>query len=270
MTTLAGHRAAAVGVVKRDWAVFRSYRTRFVSQIVSNILAIALFYYLSRIVGTRAFDSPDAYFAFAVVGLVVMEILIATMATLPLNLRQELVAGTLERLVLSPFGLVPAVVAMTVFPFVLAFAQGIVMLAIASLVFGMPIAWQTAPLAIPIALLGALSFLPFSLLIAGSVILVKQAGVGAGFIVTAISLVGGFLFPVALLPAWIEWMSEVQPFTPALDLLRHLLVDTPLAGSAWTTVAKLIGFAALLLPLSLLTLHRFIRLAQRRGTIIEY
>ena len=107
-------------------------------------------------------------------------------------------------------------------------------------------------------------------LIAGSVILVKQAGAAAGFVVTAIALVGGFLFPVYLLPAWIKWMSEVQPFTPALDLLRHLLVDTPLAGSPWTTVAKLVGFAALLLPVSLVTLHRFIRLAQRRGTIIEY
>jgi ABC-2 type transport system permease protein len=270
MTALVDYQAAGVAVVQRDWAVFRSYRTRFVSQIVSNVLAVALFYYLSRIVGTRAFDSPDAYFAFAVVGLVVMEVLAATMVTLPLNLRQELVAGTLERLVLSPFGLVPAIVAMTVFPFLLAFAQGIVMLVVAGLVFGMPVAWDTAPLAVPIAFLGALSFLPFTLLIAGSVVLIKQAGVGAGFVVTAISLVGGFLFPVYLLPAWIEWMSKVQPFTPALDLLRHLLVDTPLTSSAWTTVAKLVGFAALLLPLSVLTLRSFIRLAQRRGTIIEY
>jgi ABC-2 type transport system permease protein len=270
MTALADYGAAAAAIVQRDWVVFRSYRSRFVSQIVSNILAVALFYYLSRIVGTQAFESPDAYFAFAVVGLVVMEVLVATMVTLPLNLRQELVAGTLERLVLSPFGLVRAIVAMTAFPFLLAFAQGIVMLVVAGLVFGMPIAWDTAPLAVPIAFLGAASFLPFSLVIAGSAILVKQAGLGAGFVVTAISLVGGFLFPVYLLPAWIEWMSKVQPFTPALDLSRHLLVDTPLTGSAWTTVAKLVGFAAVLLPLSIVMLHSFIRLTQRRGTIIEY
>ncbi len=39
----------------------------------------------------------------------------------PRIVRQELVAGTFDRLVLSPFGAVRAVVAMTLFPLLLSF-----------------------------------------------------------------------------------------------------------------------------------------------------
>jgi ABC-2 type transport system permease protein len=134
----------------------------------------------------------------------------------------------------------------------------------------MPLEWSTAALVAPVGVLGALAFAPFALLVAGAVILVKQAGAGAGFLVTGISLVGGFFFPVTLLPDWIQWVSNVQPFTPALNLLRHLLVGAPLDGSPWMPVVKLAGFAAVLLPLALMILRLSIRLAQRRGTIIEY
>jgi ABC-2 type transport system permease protein len=270
MTAMRAFGAATVGVVQRDWRLFVSYRTRFLTQLLSGFFSLVLFYYVSRIVGSRVFPTPDKYFAFAVVGLVVMGVLVSTLSALPVNLRQELVAGTLERLVVSPFGAVGAIAAMSWFPLAFALLNGVVTLALAALVFGMHLEWDTAALAAPVAVLGALAFMPFALLVAGAVIVVKQAGVGAGFLVTGISLVGGFFFPVSLLPGWIEWASHVQPFTPALDLLRHLLVGSPLAGSSWTAVAKLAGFAAVLLPFSLLFLRSALRFAQRRGTIIEY
>jgi ABC-2 type transport system permease protein len=270
MTALRLYGAATIGIVQRDWRLFTSYRTRFLSQLLSGFFSLVLFYYVSRVAGGRVFAKPDDYFAFAVVGLVVMGVLVSTLSTLPMSLRQELVAGTLERLVVSPFGAVGAIASMAWFPFAFALLNGVLTLAFASAVFGMPVEWSTAAFALPVGALGALAFVPFALFVAGAVIVVKQAGLGVGFLVTGISLIGGFFFPVSLLPGWIEWMSKIQPFTPALDLLRHLLVGTPLAGSQWTAIAKLVGFAAVLLPVSLLVLRLSIRAAQRRGTIIEY
>jgi ABC-2 type transport system permease protein len=271
MSTVRAYGAATLGMAQRDWRLFISYRTRFLTQLLSGFFSIVLFYYVSRMVGgSRLFPTPDDYFAFAVVGLVVMGILVSTLSTLPVTLRQELVAGTLERLVVSPFGAVAAIAAMAWFPFAVALVNGVLALTVAALVFGMPVEWSTAALAAPVGALGALAFAPFALLVAGAVILVKQAGAGAGFVVTGISLVGGFFFPVTLLPSWIRWVSDVQPFTPAVNLLRHLLVGTPLADSPWLLVLKLVGFAAVLLPLALMVLRLTIRAAQRRGTIIEY
>lgn len=264
-----GYAAGVRAIIERDLLMFLSYRWRVISQVLSAFFGIALFYYLSRLVRVSAFRSSDEYFGFAVVGLVILEVIASTISVLPMKIRQELVAGTFERLVLSPFGAVAAIASMTVFPVLLALMLGSLSIAFAAIVFGMPVAWSTALLSIPAALLGAAAFAPFTLLVAAGVLLFKQAAAGAGFVVTGLSLVGGFLFPVALLPHWIRWVSDVQPFTPAVNLLRHLLIGTSM-GSPWFAVVKLVLFTLALFPLSAAALAAAVRIGQRRGTIIEY
>jgi ABC-2 type transport system permease protein len=90
------------------------------------------------------------------------------------------------------------------------------------------------------------------------------------FVVTVLTVVSGVYFPVVLLPHWVRWLSDVQPFTPAVDLLRNLLVGTPLRESAALSLVKLIAFPGVLLPLAIWTLNAAVGLARRRGTIIEY
>jgi ABC-2 type transport system permease protein len=183
--------------------------------------------------------------------------------------RQELVAGTFERVLVSPFGAVASTASMLWFPFFLSMFSGLVMLVFAGLVFGLPVHWSTAWQAIPIALLGTLAFSSFGLLFAAATVAFKQA-TGTAWVIAGISLVAGIYFPVALLPDWIRWVSDVQPFTPAVDLLRHALVDYPLDDPAWLDLARVAGFALVLVPLSLWLLGVAIRFGQRRGTIAEY
>lgn len=270
MSVTFAYADAAVAVVRRDILVFRTYRLRLPGSLFRAFAGVALFYYVSRLVTVAPFYQPDAYFSFVVVGLVIMEFMFATLTALPARVRQELVAGTFERFVVSPFGPSAGVVSMAVFPLFMAFTTGVLTLGFATVVFGMPIRWETASLALPIALVGCLSFVSVALLATASVILFKEAQAGVGVLTTAISFLGGFVFPVALLPAWIQWTSDVQPFTPTVELLRNVLVGTPIEGSPWTGLAK-IGVAALvLLPLSTWALGLAIRQSQRRGTIIEY
>jgi ABC-2 type transport system permease protein len=262
--------SAAGAIFARDWRIFTSYRTRAFSAVIGAAVGVSLFYYVSRLVGGKAFESPDAYFGFVVVGMVILEVLTSTLTAPIATLRAELLTGNFERMVVSPFGAVGAIASMTLFPLTLGFAMGIVTIAIATLLFGLDLSWTTVPLAIPVALLGALAFAPFGLLLAAAVTMFKQTSAGATLIVTGLSLVAGVYFPIALLPGWIQWASDVQPFTPAVDLLRHLLVDTPMKGSAAVAVLKLAGFAAVMLPLAILLLHAAVDRGRRKGTITEY
>jgi ABC-2 type transport system permease protein len=82
--------------------------------------------------------------------------------------------------------------------------------------------------------------------------------------------VGGLYFPVSILPGWLQELSKAQPFTPGTDLLRHLLVGTPLASPAGASLLKLFAFMLVLLPVSVVALSSAIGIGQRRGTIIEY
>ncbi len=260
---------AALGVLRRDAAIFFSYRLRFAAQLLSLCFSLVLFHFISRLVGSRAFATPDDYYAFAVVGLVILAILNSSLAGPPAAVRQELVAGTFERLATTPFGAVGTLLAMLLWPFCYSLFTGAAMLAFAGAVFGLHVAW-TAPLAIPLGALGALSFLPFGVLLLAATLLFKQTASGVTWVIAGISLVSGLYFPVSLLPGWIRWASDVQPFTPATDLLRHVLVDSPLHDALWIDLLRLCAFAGILLPVAVWLLGRAIDLGRRRGTLTEY
>jgi ABC-2 type transport system permease protein len=98
----------------------------------------------------------------------------------------------------------------------------------------------------------------------------KGTNAGATFVVAGLSLVAGLYFPTSLLPDWIRWLSDVQPFTPAAELLRHLLLGTEMSGSALVALLKLIGFAAVMLPVAAIVLRTSVQRSRRTGTITEY
>ena len=270
MTKLGPHVSAAAALFKRDLLLFVSYRARTFTTFFTTAVSLTMFFYVSRLVHSRAVGSPDEYYAFVVIGLIIFGVLASTLSTPVATVRAELQAGTFERLVLCPFGPVRSIAAMMLFPLALATVTAAVSLAFAGIVFGLDIRWSTAPLALPVGLLGALSFMPFGIAMAAAVVVFKQTNAGATFVMTGVTLLAGLYFPVQLLPSWIQWASEVQPFTPAVDLLRNLLVGTALEHGAATDLMKLAAFAIVTMPLSLLVLRAAVGRSRRRGTIIEY
>lgn len=259
---------AGWAIFRRDLQIFLSYRALALSQVFSAVFSIALFYYIAQLLSVRSFGSREDYFGFVVVGLVILAVLQSTLA-LAATVRAELVAGTFERVLLSPFGAVRAALAMMVFPIVQAIVLGVWTLLVAALVFGLPLHWATVPLALPVAVLAALAFGAIALLVTAAVIVFKQAP-GLGVLLAGVTLVSGLYFPTELLPAWIRWAAEVQPFTPAVNLLRHLLVGLPVPDPAGIYLLELLGFVVVLLPAATWALGRAVAFSQRRGTIVEY
>lgn len=265
----AAHGRAFLAVMERDLRVYLSYRTRLASQALTALFSLTLFYYVSRLVHVRGFPSPEHYFGFVVVGIAMVSVLYSCFSISEL-VRQELVAGTFDRLLLSPFGAVRSVIAMALFPLAYSFVLAVLTLGLGCTLFGLNLHWQTVPLAVPVAVLALLAFLPFGLLFAALTVVFKQGSVGTSWVIALLSIVGGLYFPVSLLPSWVRTGAKIQPFTSATGELRHLLVNSPLAESQAGSLLRMTLFAAVLVPLSTFVLARAIRLGQRRGTIIEY
>ncbi len=260
---------AMAAIMRRDAILFLSYRAQFVSQVLTPLFTLTVFYYISQVLTSTSIQSPGGYFGFVVVGLVIVQILTISLGVMPVTVRQELVSGTIERSLVSAHGPVNGILGSMLFPLINALLSGILMLVLAALIFGLPLA-STAALAIPVALLGTLAFMPFAILLVAMVMAFKQVSSASGFLVTAIAIVGGLYFPIALLPSWIRWASDVQPFTPATDLMRHLLVGTPLVHPLEVELLKLVAFALVLFPIAFYFLRKAIRYGQRTGTIAEY
>lgn len=261
--------AAVWAIVRRDLTIMASYRLSLFGTLAGLFFNLTLFYYLSRLVRVAQFQSADDYYAFVVIGLMIQQVLQSTLG-LAGALRNELVAGTFERMLLSPFGALPSILSMMVFPFLFSILTSAVSLVFAAAVFGLPLQWDTAILALPVGMLGVVSFTAFSLLFLAATLVFKQVIGGTGWIVAGISLIAGLYFPISLLPGWAQWLSDVQPFTPAVDLMRHLLVGTELRDTVVHDVVKMAGFAVVLLPTAIGMVSLGLSAARRRGTIIEY
>lgn len=183
--------------------------------------------------------------------------------------RAELMAGNFERILISPLGPVGGVVAVAAFPIVYATLFAALMLTLAAGVFGVPVHPVGIPPALGVAMLGALAFAAIGLFFVAALFAYKSA-MGVTWVIAALGILGGVYFPITLVPGWIRWVSEVQPFTPAVDLLRHLLVNTPSIQPVWLELLKLAGFTAVLMPASAAALWFAVNVSRRRGTIMEY
>ena len=268
MRAIAAHLSAAGAVVERDARVFVSYRARTVTQFFGLAMSMLIFYYVSQLVDPTVFGSPEAYFTFVATGLLVTNVLQSALV-MPVVVRQELVAGTFQRLITSPFGAIAGLISMLIFPMLLSCVVATVGFIGVALIFDLPVTWSTAPLAVPVALLGALSFSTIGLVIAASVILFKQAP-GVAAVLALLTLSSGVYFPIDLLPGWLSWIADVQPFTPAVELLRHLLIGSSGEMAPGAALLKLIAFVLLLIPVATFVLRLAVERSRKRGTILEY
>ena len=260
--------AAARAIFRRDLRLFTAARAGAIAQAASLVVTLALFHFLSRLLRVNAFDSADEYFAYVVVGLVILSV-IFSMVGLTESLRAELLSGSFERMVVSAFGPVLGTMSMCLFPMARAIMVAAWAIVVAVVLFGLDLEWPSALLALPAGALTAAAFAGIAMAVASLVIAFKQAP-GMSLVVAGIALISGLYFPTELLPGWLRWLSEVQPYSPAVELMRHLLVGLPVPDPTWVYLLKLAAFGAVLVPLAAWMLSRAVERGYRRGTILEY
>ena len=107
-----------------------------------------------------------------------------------------------------------------------------------------PVRWIGAEV---VVLLGAAYFCCLSITIAG-VVLKRDRLMGIGQAITMpLSFASNALYPVRLMPGWVQAISRVNPLSYEVDALRGLLVGTPASLAVDLTVlvvAAMAGIAA--------------------------
>lgn len=263
-----GYLDAAGATVKRDLTIFLSYRMRVISQVATMLLTMTMFYYVSKLVRPGVVGPQGAYFAYVVVGIVALASLTAALNTAQL-VRMELFSGTFERPIVSSVGPVGGAVTVTVFPVLYSLALSGLMLVVAAVVFGFPVHLSGIPAALGVSALAAVAFAAIGLILVALLIAFKSA-MAASWVIAGFSILGGVYFPMTLFPGWMQWLTDAQPFTPAVDLIRHVLLGTTTTHPVWEEMAKLGVFTVLLVPLAAVVLRLAVRHSRRRGTLLEY
>ncbi len=118
-----------------------------------------------------------------------------------------------------------------------------------------------------VLLASILAFSGLGILSAGHLLLFKRGNPAKWFILGVSSLTGGMLFPVSILPDWLQFLARINPVTYALDALRQALLSGAGIFQILRPLAALLLFAAILLPLSMAAFAWALRRTKLTGTL---
>jgi ABC-2 type transport system permease protein len=257
-------------LARRDFLTTRSYRLSFVLELFFGLLELAVYFFISR-----AFDGVDSaslagapsYFAYAAVGIIVGAVLSAVSTRIGSRLREEQLAGTLEVLVAQPLRSTELAVGLVSFPFVFAFARAVVYLLVAALGMNLDVSETSWVGVVTMLVVAAIGLSPLGILSGALVLLYKRGGLLGGTLIYAMSILGGAVFPISVLPSWLEWLGRLMPVRFAFDGVRAALFT----GEGWAGDAlALVAFGAVMMPLALWAFAAASEHAKRTGSVSEY
>jgi len=257
-------------LARRDFALRRSYRLAFVADLVFVLIDLLLYYFISEVVGPvpeAELGGAPTYFAFAVAGVIMSVVVVSATADITTRIREEQLTGTLELLTVQPVLPWQLSIGTAAFPLSFALARSVVYLVIA--VYALELSTGSVDwLGVAAMLLAAsVAFAPIGVLGAAATIVFKRGGAIAGLAVFAMTFVSGALFPLSVLPEWLQAIGRAMPTRFAFDGLRAALYEN---GDWEVDAVVLLAFSTIALPFSVCVFGHALSHARRAGTLAQY
>jgi ABC-2 type transport system permease protein len=264
-------RARAVfALVRRDYLLTRSYRNTFLMGILLGAVNLLAYYFISKTFGNASpadLHGAPSYFDFAAVGIILTVVIGATSTELAARVRQEQLTGTLEALFVQPLTTTEVALGLVGLPFLFGIARAVLYIGVAAVFLGLSVgdaSWPGAALTLAVtgAAMGALG------ITAGAFVLfIKRGDLVSGLALSLMGFVSGAVFPISVLPSWIQPLGRIVPTRFAFDGMRSALFE----GSGWQgDVLVLALFAAVGIPLSIGLFAAALVWSKRRASLAQY
>lgn len=254
--------------VRRDLQKAWSYKLALVTQLVGRASTLFVFFFLGRAVGQleslAAFGGD--YFSFAVIGLALQEPAYAALASPSSKLRAAQLDGTLERLFSTSTHPRTVTLLGALGPVLSATMRGMFIL-LGGVLLGAEIVFSVEAF-LPVALLIAAT-LSLGLIAAGVTLVVKRGEPISASVHVINGLLAGVLYPVSVLPTWLQTIADWVPLTHALALLRSAILPQTTSPPSHH-LAVLAAMTAVLSVLAVLFFSRALTRAKRKGTLSHY
>lgn len=256
---------------RRDFAIARSYRAALVLETLEALFGVATFFYLSRFVGSpeleRALPAGGNYFAFALVGFAFFDYLSVALGAFDASIEEARQNRTLEALLVTQTPLPVILAGSAVYPFVALALRTCVYFIWGALFFGFAPRAANWLGAVLILLASILAFAGLGILSASYQILFKRGNPAKWIVLGVSGLVGGMMYPVAVLPEPLQFVARLIPVTYSLEGMRAALLAGAGWGVLWRPLVALLIFAAVLIPLSFAAFAWALRRTKVTGTL---
>ena len=249
--------------MKRDMVSFSTYKTNIAILLLTAVFGALSFAYFgqSAISQSVAQDFHTNLTTYLIIGLA-----FNTYLGQALTLVQKTInPWALEEVLVSPTGLTTFIVGSSIWGFIWSTAVVAVYLLIGVYFFGVILIVNIVGTLIVIAL-GIGTFIGFSMIGSGILILTKQGDPVTALITIATSLFGNVLFPPQVLPPLLQAIAYVTPPYYFFTCIRHMLLG-------WTIVMILPDLeiltlmCAIIVPLGYVIYAWCLKTARKNGTL---
>jgi len=258
---------------RRDFTIALSYRLAFVLRFLSTIFQVAVFFFISKLMGMAAnpalADVGGNYFAYVLIGLAFQRLFSISLTGYASAVGEAQRTGTLEAQAILPVSMPLLITGANLWPALYAAAETATYLLL-GIALGASMAGANVVGAVIIAALAFLAISGLGYMGAAIILLYKRGNAVAWVVEATTALVAGVYFPPEILPPPLQKLSFLLPQTYALAGLRSALLQSATLEQLLPTFAILAGFALVLVPLGVGAIHVAYQKAQEKGSLAQY
>jgi ABC-2 type transport system permease protein len=257
--------------VARDFQMAVSYRLEFFLRILTILLVVTTFYFVSNIFAGSTTDYSQWRNPLAawITGLAVLNYFMTGFSSLANAIRSEQMQGTLESVLLSPISVPSLLVSSSAWDFVQATFHSSLYFFFGRLFFGVHYRGSFL-LALLFLILTTLVLACIGILSASFAMVFKRGDPFGILFGTGSALFSGVFFPTQMLGSTFGTISRLLPPTYGLDGIRRVLIEGQGLRQVSEPLLTLLAFLVALLPFSLWVFSRAVRRAKREGSLIQY
>ena len=187
------------------------------------------------------------YFNFIAPGMLIMIVMMGAMTGIPRAISHEKEIGTFDGILAAPVNEISIILGKTIAQTVRGFIQGIIVLVIAILVFGVTIQLTSLPLAFCLLFLGIFSFIGLGILLTSLANNEETATILMTVLQFPMMFLSGVFFPIQQMPWFMQDLSKALPVTYAVSAMRKVMILNAGIFDVLPEVVILVAFGVVML-----------------------
>ncbi|HNS31367.1 MAG TPA: ABC transporter permease [bacterium] len=266
--------AKILAFLKRDVQEMLSYKIAFMGELLGIIFPLLTFFFVSKLMEGSKIESlapyGGNYFPFVLVGIAFSSYLMIALYSFTGIISTAQTNGTLEALLCTQTDLPVILLSASLFPFIRGAVNVLLYLAAGVLFFNVHFVNPNIAGLLIISILTVVCFASIGIISASFIMVFKKGDPVMWLFSSASGLLSGVMYPVAIMPGWLQKTAQWIPLTHSLEGIRKsLLMGAPIARlSGEIKVLSLL--TAVLLPLSLFLFSQAVRKAKKDGTLTQF
>ena len=190
--------------------------------------------------------------------------------TFDASLQEARQNGTLENLLVTQTSLPVILAGSSLYPFALMSLRTAIYIAWGAILFGFPLQGANWPGAALVLAASVLAFSGLGVLSASYLLIFKRGNPVNWAIIGLSTVVGGMMYPISVLPVWLQYVARLIPVTYSLEGMRAAILGHASMRELLPAIVGLLLFAAVLLPTSFAIFSWALRRTKITGALTHF